>query len=338
MAERSKNIVLFSLVVLIIPLLWYARIPLGNALGKEEVAAIDSISLRQKILSPYVPEKVIFAGEEVPVWIPEVKERLENELVINSHWHSNTIMMMKMAPRWFPMFEKVFKDMGVPDDFKYVSLIESRLKNEDSPAGAAGFWHIMPATAKDYGLYMDEEVDERYDPELATEVAAKFFLEAKERFGSWVNAAACYNRGMAGYARAIKHQQVSNYYDLKMNPETARYVFRIIAVKMIMENPERYGFYLSEKDLYKPLDTYEVTIDSTVSDWADFAKENGTIYKYVRLYNPWIQEKYLNNKKRRSYQVKLPKKSAIYGDRDVETGIIDTGLDSTETDAFEKQE
>lgn len=338
MREKSKNIVLFSLVVLIIPLLWYVRIPLGHALKEESGPPSDSVSLRQMILNPHIPGKVTFAGEAVPVWIPEVRERLENELIINTHWHSNTIMMLKMAPRWFPMFEKVFDEMGVPDDFKYVSLIESRLKNEDSPAGAAGFWHIMPATAKDYGLYMDEEVDERYDPELATAVAAKFFLEARERFGTWTNAAACYNRGMSGYARAIRHQQVSNYYDLKMNPETARYVFRIIAVKLILENPERYGFYLKKEYLYRPLETYEVNIDSAVSDWADFAMENGTIYKYVRLYNPWIREKHLQNKKGRTYRVKLPKQSAVYGDDGQKTGIIDTGLDSTEGDVYENQE
>lgn len=319
----KPGILYISLIVISIPIIWLSADNLLNniiVLNNKEVDR-NSDTVRQVIIHPYIPKKVVFAGEEVPIWIDEVRERLENELIINTHWHSNTIMMLKMAPRWFPVFESIFDTMGVPEDFKYVSLIESRLKNEVSPAGAAGFWHLMPTSAKEFDLYIDDEIDERYDVEKATYVAGEYFLKAKQKFLTWTNAAASYNRGMGGLSRAIAHQQVDNYYDLKMNSETARYVFRIIAVKLIFENPERYGFYLSESDYYKPLQTTSISVDSAV-DWVEFAFEHGTIYKYVRLYNPWIQDKVMKNKKRREYSVLIPKNSQIF--RDPVSNHVDT--------------
>ncbi len=338
--KANLKFVLLSLLVVFVPFLWYLKmpgIPFGNKTATGEVK-VDSSALDQVIKNPFIPEKVFFAGEEVPVWIPEVRERLENELVINCHWHSNTLTLMKLAPRWFPLFEHVFDSMAVPKDFKYLSLVESRLQLEESPVGAAGFWHLMPISAKEFGLYMDEEVDERYDPLKSTIVAAKYILKAKDKFDSWTNAAASYNRGMAGFARAIEHQRVNNFYDLKMNSETARYVFRIIAVKMIFENPERYGFYLEPEDYYQPLETKSILVDSTVNDWAEFALEHGTIYKYVRLYNPWIQEKYLKNKKRRKYKVQIPVKTMSYSEplKNSDIIIVDSLMESG--DELDKQE
>lgn len=339
--KANLKFVLLSLAIVILPCMWYLKIPgipFGNTVSVHKENKQDTVALDQVVRNPFVPKKVFFAGEEVPIWIPEVKERLENELIINSHWHSNTMTLMKLAPRWFPLFESIFDSMGVPGDFKYVSLIESRLQLEESPVGAAGLWHLMPISAKEYGLYMDDEVDERYDPVKSTKVAGRYILKAKDKFRSWTNAAASYNRGMSGFARAIEHQRVNNYYDLKMNSETARYVFRIIAVKMIFENPKRYGFYLEPEDYYKPWDTKTIIVDSTVNDWADFALEHGTIYKYVRLYNPWIQEKHLKNKKRRTYKVLIPNKTFSYSEplKDSDINIVDSLMESG--DELDKQE
>jgi hypothetical protein len=261
---------------------------------------------------PYIPDEMTFAGEKVPLEIDEVRERLERELLINTYWQSNIITMMKLSGRWFPLFKTIFDTMGVPEDFKYLSLVESRLSNEDSPKGAAGLWHLMPSTAKQLGLYLDNEIDERYDAEKATIAAGKYLIKAKERFGNWTNAAASYNRGMSGMSRAIDHQRVDHYYDLKMNSETARYVFRILAMKLIFEHPEHYNFHLEKEDYYRPWDTYSLTVDSAISDWSNFAEMHNTIYKYVRLYNPWIQEKYLRNESKRSYEVLIPNKTESY--------------------------
>jgi hypothetical protein len=332
--NTQKGLILFVLAFSCVLIFWFTCSSFVSEIQIETANPhIDSIS--QNIIHPSIPDNLKFAGEEVPVWIDEVKERLENELIINTHWHSNTLTMMKMSSRWFPVFESVFDTMGIPEDFKYISLIESRLKNEVSPAGAAGFWHLMPNSAKEFGLYIDEEVDERYDTEKATIAAAKYFVKAKDKFGSWTNSAASYNRGMGGFSRAIAHQKVDNFYDLKLNDETARYVFRIIAVKIIFENPEKYGFYLSDSDYYQPLETKTIKVDSAV-DWVDFAFENNSIYKYLRLYNPWIQDKVMKNKKRREYEVLLPKESQIYKKpHAIEPDTLQDGLDQ---DPLDKQE
>lgn len=307
-----SGIFLVSGFVLALPLSFYlGKLITSNEQTQQKIVVADS--LFQTIVDPPIPEKVIFAGEEVPLWIDDVRERLERELIINTHWHSNTIVLLKKSPRYFPLFEKIFDSLGVPDDFKYVSLIESRLSNEESPVGAAGLWHLMPISAKEYKLHVDDEIDERYNAQKATVAAAKYFLKAKDKFGTWTNAAASYNRGMGGFKRAIEHQGVSNYYDLKMNPETARYVFRIIAMKLIWENPEAYGFRIKESDKYKPLDTKSVTVSGKIDDWANFAEEHGTIYKYVRIYNPWIKDKKLDNSKNRTYEVLIPKNSQVFG-------------------------
>ncbi len=335
--KYKTPIFLFSFLILVLPVLWLANIPQGINLLNNTNPEEDTITSGLIFKAPIIPENVFFAGEEVPIWIPEVRERLENEMIINNHWHSNTIMMMKMAPRWFPLFERLFDSLGVPQDFKYVSLVESRLKNEDSPVGAAGFWHLMPATAKDYGLYLDEEVDERYDPVKSTVVAGRYFKDSKELFGTWTDAAASFNRGKSGYIRAIQHQKVNNFFDLKLNSETSRYVFRIIAVKLILESPQLYGYSISKNEMYKPLETKSIVVNSSVDDWADFALENGTIYKYVRLYNPWIQEKYLNNKSNRSYTVLIPKNSKTFK---TAISFIDSTLVDTlkSLDEFDSQE
>ena len=253
------------------------------------------------------PENISFCDEEVPIELFDVKERLDRELLVNTYWQSNMLLLIKRANRFFPLIEKILKEEEVPDDFKYLAVIESSLENVRSPKGAKGIWQIMPNTAREYGLEVNSNVDERYNLELSTRVACKYLKKAKNKFGSWTLAAAAYNRGISGISRNLKRQKVENYYDLLLGRETSRYIFRILAVKEIMKNTDNYGFVFQEKDLYKPYEMKEIEVDTAISNIADFSKITGTNYKIIKLYNPWLLENHLNNKSRKKYLIKIPK-------------------------------
>ncbi|MFK7048762.1 lytic transglycosylase domain-containing protein [Flavobacterium columnare] len=256
----------------------------------------------------FFPVKIDFCGEEVPLDIPDVRERLDRELVINEYMHGSTIMIIKRAYRFFPIIEPILAKNNVPDDFKYLAVIESSLTNATSPSGAKGFWQFMPQTAKEKGMEITEGVDERYHLEKATQAACEYLLKAKEKFGSWTLAAASYNGGMNGLQKAINQQLVTNYYDLLLTDETFRYVFRILALKEIMENSKHYGFSLNENDLYKPLKIKKIEIDSTITDLAKFAKSQGVNYKELKLMNPWLRDVKLDNPNKKKYVLDLPMK------------------------------
>jgi hypothetical protein len=215
--------------------------------------------------------------------------------------------MFKRSNKYFPIIEPILEKHGVPDDFKYLAVIESGLQNVTSPAGAKGFWQIMKTTGRENGLEINSNVDERYNLELATEVACKYLLKAKERFGSWTLAAASYNAGMAGVSRRLKSQGVDNYYDLLLGEETGRYLFRIVALKEILNHPEKYGFNFRNKDLYKTIPTYKVAVDTAVTDFVKFSEGFGINYKILKLHNPWLREGHLNNKSRKQYYIEIPK-------------------------------
>ncbi|WP_121965796.1 lytic transglycosylase domain-containing protein [Myroides sp. N17-2] len=253
------------------------------------------------------PKSANFAGETVPLDKIDVKERYDRELIINTNLHGTTITTIKRAHRYFPIIEPILKKNGIPDDFKYLCVIESGLANAVSPAGASGFWQFMKGTSKDFNLYIDEYVDERYDLIKVTEAACKYFQSAKNRFGNWTMAAASYNRGMAGMSRAMDSQYVTDYYDLYLNQETSRYVFRIIALKEIMGNPVQYGFDMPDSEKYPIVPTKKVTVDYDIADLALFAKEQGINYKLLKLYNPWLINTSLkvNN---RIYEIEIPTK------------------------------
>ncbi|HET8861107.1 lytic transglycosylase domain-containing protein [Marivirga sp.] len=236
-----------------------------------------------------LPENINLAGEEVPLEIDDVKERLDKELHINSYWHNNTIFLFKRANRWFPVIEPILEKHGIPDDFKYLALIESGLENVDSYAGAAGFWQILKGTGREYGLEINRDVDERYHPVLSTEAACKYLKRSYEKFGNWTLVAASYNRGMRGMQNALDHQKVDNYYDLRLNDETSRYVFRILAIKQIFESPEDYGLNILQKHLYEPYVYQYDTLRESI-DWVDYAIKQNLTYKTLRIYNPWIQD------------------------------------------------
>jgi len=255
-----------------------------------------------------IPEGLTFAGEKVPTERFDIRERMDRELLVNTYWQSNGLLLIKRAHKYFPIIEPLLKKYGIPDDFKYLAVAESGLQNNSSPAGAAGFWHFLKSSAREYGLEVNRNVDERYNLELATKVAAEYLKKSKERFGTWALATAAYNAGNARIARSLKTQQVNDYYDLLLNSETSRYVFRIVALKEILSNPKQYGFEFENEDLYTLPKSYTVKVDTVISNIASFAKKYGTNYKELKLYNPWLRENKLNNKSKKLYKIQIPVK------------------------------
>lgn len=254
-----------------------------------------------------IPTQMDFSGENAPLHISDVRERLDREMVININLHSTTTLILKRANRTFPIIEPILKKYDVPDDFKYLAVIESGLVNVVSPAGAKGVWQFMPETAKEKGMEVNDIVDERYHLEKSTEAACKYLLEAKSKFGNWTLAAAAYNGGVAGVTRQMNLQQESNYYDLLLTEETSRYVFRILALKEIMRNPVKYGFEIAADQLYYPIETKKIDIDSSITDLASFAKNQGINYKILKIHNPWLRDRKLENKTKKKYIIEIPK-------------------------------
>lgn len=266
----------------------------------------DKKKLLHEGTSQYFPVSVDFAGEKTPLQIADVRERFDRELLINANLHSSTILIIKRANRAFPIIEPILKLYGVPDDFKYLAVIESALTNAVSSAGARGVWQFMPDTAKEKGMEVNEGVDERYHLQKATEAACKYLLKAKEKFGNWTLAAASYNGGMNGVNRKIDEQQVADYYDLQLTDETSRYVFRILALKEIMQHPNLYGFDVSKHEMYENIPTKTIEIDSSITNLAVFAKNQGINYKILKIHNPWLRDKKLSNPAKKKYQIEIP--------------------------------
>ncbi len=253
-----------------------------------------------------LPDNLNFAGEPVPVQNPDIKERMDRELLVNTYWQSNGLLLFKRANKYFPIIEPILKEEGVPEDLKYLAVIESGLTQAVSPARATGFWQILKETGKEYGLEVNDNVDERYHIEKSTRAACKYLKASKERFGSWTLAAAAYNAGNYGVSREMERQNVDGYYDLLLGEETGRYVFRILALKEILSNPGKYGFNFQEKDLYAEVPTYKVSVDTAVSDFTKFAEGFGINYKILKIHNPWLREKHLNNSSRKKYSIDIP--------------------------------
>lgn len=264
-------------------------------------------SLPQVIRSVPIADYVDLGGERIPIENHDVRERLDRELMVNSYWHSNTIQNIKMSHRFFPTIERILAEEGVPDDFKYLAVAESDLRLKTSYAGAKGYWQFMKAAGKQYGLEINDEVDERYHIERSTKAAAKYIKYLKNRFGSWTNAAAAYNMGPTRYAKLNKSQGSNSYFDLNLNDETSRYVFRILAFKYILSDPEKYGFIIHEDEKYQPLTNFYLeTVDKSVASWSKFAKERGISYRQLKVYNPWLIDSKLTVISN-TYQIKIPK-------------------------------
>ena len=296
-----KHLILLFLLGIVILLIQAVQEPLTDAV------------IERKLINDYniyaipIPEKMDFAGEKVPLNNPDIKERMDRELLVNTYWQSNGLLLIKRANKYFPIIEPLLKEYGIPDDFKYLAVAESGLQNNNSPAGAAGFWHFMKTTGKEYGLEINSYVDERYHIEIATRVAAEYLLNAKKRFGSWTLAAASYNAGVSGISRQQERQLIyDSYYDLLLNDETSRYLFRILALKEILSNPYKYGFNYRESDLYKPISTYKVKVDTAVTNFAVFAKNFNINYKILKIHNPWLRDNFLKNTSGKEYFIEIP--------------------------------
>ncbi|MDH3244094.1 MAG: lytic transglycosylase domain-containing protein [Saprospiraceae bacterium] len=274
---------------------------------KESTVSNDD-RLPQVIKSVSLDKVYSFAGEALPSDNFDAMERLDRELVVNSYYHSSTILNLKNASRYFPVIEPILATEGVPDDFKYIAVIESNLRNITSPAGAKGIWQFMKVSGRGYGLEISSEVDERYHVEKATKAACDLIKDYRKRFGTWSNAAGAYNMGETRFAAEMNRQKMDSYYDMNFGAETGRYLFRVLAMKEIMQSPEQYGFYVDQnQDLYKPLsDSRLYTADKTISDLGSFAKEQETTYRMLKLYNPWLISGKLTVAAGKSYEIKIP--------------------------------
>jgi len=259
-----------------------------------------------KITPPIFPKEANFAGEKVPLELVDIRERYDRELLINTYFQGSNLYNMKLTARWFPVIEPILKKNGIPDDFKYLCLAESALQQVVSKSNAVGFWQFLAETGKRNGLEINDEVDERYNVELATEAACKYFIAADSIFHNWTLVAASYNCGTNGVSKFMENQQQSNYYDLYLPDETMRYVFRILALKEIFQHPRRYGFILEPTDYYPAINYQTITVSDPIPDFANFAIEHGTTYKMLKVYNPWLRSKQLKNTKHKSYDIKLP--------------------------------
>jgi hypothetical protein len=258
-----------------------------------------------KIFPPSLPDSLDFAGEKIPLVQFDVRERIERELLVNTFWQSQTILLIKRSARWFPVIDSILAKNNIPADFKFLSAAESGFINVVSPAGAVGYWQFLKTTAKKYGLEVNDEVDERYNVELSTQAACEYFQEAYAQFESWSLVAASYNMGMEGLQKQIEKQKTNNYYDLLLNDETFRYLARIVAMKEIITHPDQYGFHLRRKDLYAPYKFHEVCADSSITDLAEFSFRMGINYKKLKLLNPWLRQNTLTNKTGKEYILKI---------------------------------
>lgn len=277
---------------------------------KDEMDYLEKIDTKYNVFSFPTPTNISFADELVPMEDIDVYERMDRELIVNTYFHSNTFLSFKRANRWFPVVEKILAKHKIPEDFKYLPLIESGFQNVVSPAGARGFWQFLEATGKEYGLEINDEIDERYHVEKSTEAACLYLNKAYERLGSWSMVAGSFNMGIYGIESEMIRQKTNSYYDLLLNEETKRYLFRLLAIKEIFENQEQYGFNVRESDLYPPLEYSIVEIDSAVADFADFAISFGITYKTLKYFNPWLRQGYLKNPKGKKYSIKLPLNAA----------------------------
>jgi hypothetical protein len=264
---------------------------------------------KYNVYSVLKPDNLKFANENIPQSTFDVWERLDKELLKNIYWQSNTLLYFKRANKYFPIIEEILAKNNIPSDFKYLALIESGFEYKVSPSGAAGFWQIMKGTAREYGLEVNYAIDERYHLIKSTEAACKYLQKAYDKFGSWTMAAASYNMGINGVQRQVKKQNTNNYFNLYLNDETSRYVFRIIVIKEIMENPRKYGFVFRQNDLYSYPSVNQIRVDSTINNLYSFAQENDINYKILKRFNPWLRTSKLPDESRRVYYIDIPKKS-----------------------------
>ncbi len=307
-----KNVLMSLGVLFVMGTLVFAVNVNGDDVSNKADIVQDSI--KKNVAKSYrisaidIPADLNFAGEKVPQNDPEVMERIDREFLVNTYWQSNALLLMKRANKYFPVIEPILAKNGIPDDFKYLAVAESGLTNVVSPAGATGFWQIMRETGREYGLEVNSNVDERYHLEKSTQVACEYLNKWKKKYGSWTLTAATYNAGPGGINKYMSIQKVDDYYDLLLGEETGRYLFRIMAIKEILSNPEKYGFHLEKEDMYNAVPSFAVEIDEPVTSFADFSEQYEINYKILKRHNPWLREPHLNNSSRKKYTIEIPNK------------------------------
>ncbi len=305
--NKTRRAFPFFIVLTIAIILFAVFNTAGWCDSKNDKKPEDNPIRNYQVFSIDLPSELEFAGERVPLEQIDIWENLDRELLVNTYWQSQTLLFIKRANRFFPVIEPILKKNGVPDDFKYLAVAESGLINVISPSNAVGFWQFLEGTAKEYGLEINSEVDERYHLEKSTEAACKYLLESHKKYINWTLTAASYNVGRNGLDKQIGRQKELNYYDLLLGEETERYVFRILSYKLILQNPSEYGFFVGENQLYPPIPYYEVSINGKVADFAEFAKSYGISYKILKWMNPWLRDSFLTNASGKTYYIKIPK-------------------------------
>jgi len=311
-SRRGKFTVIGVILVFVFIIFLYITLSADIA-GCTELTSSDTYKqdtgmLRSPACQIPIPEELSFANEDVPLKYFDVRENLDRELQLNTYWHSQTLLILKRANRYFPIIEPILKEKGIPDDFKFLAVAESALSQVVSPSKAVGFWQIVEKTGKELGLEINLEVDERYNIDKSTRAACEFLLKSYNKFGSWTMAAASYNFGRNGIDKQIFRQNNESYYDLVLGEETERYLYRILAMKAIYQNPHKYGFILGKSDLYPPLKYTYVEVDSSIANITLFAEAYNTNYKMIKTFNPWLRENFLTNKTRKKYQILIPER------------------------------
>jgi membrane-bound lytic murein transglycosylase D len=311
--KRIHLIVIYGLLTCLLIAVVYQQILLSKSAQPTPIVVRDQEGQPVQIIMPErtvklfdVPDKLTFAGEEVPLHVGEVMERFEREVYVNAYWQSNMILLMKRSAKYLPEIEKILAEYNVPEDFKYLAMAESGLLNVVSSAGARGFWQFMPETAKEYKLIVNDQVDERYHLEKSTVAACQYLKKSYARFGNWTSVAASYNMGISGLKKRSEEQERQNYYDLFLNEETSRYVFRILAFKVIFEDPKEYGFDLKAKELYKLPLYRELKVNQSIPNLTTWALRHNSSYKDLKLHNPWLRAAKLDIKGGNDYIIRLP--------------------------------
>jgi len=310
--ERKKIATILVISASTLLVFWIAIGFKGSGSIPANSASADTVIINKPFR---LPDEISFAGERMPLDNFDTRESLERELLTSAYRHSSTILIIKRASRFFPVIEKILKENNIPDDFKYLVAAESEFTNIVSPAGATGFWQIMQETGREQGLEINNEVDERYNIEKSTKFACDYFRKSYEKYGNWTLSAASYDGGRAAIDEQIAIQHQTDYYNLLLAEETARYIFRVVAYKLIIMNPEAYGFKIGKDDLYPELSYYEVKIDTAITDFSKFADHFGTNYKMLKYLNPWLRKPYLTAKQNKTYLIKIPADGMRSGER-----------------------
>ncbi|MCR5455603.1 MAG: lytic transglycosylase domain-containing protein [Bacteroidales bacterium] len=305
--ERALLILVYILTLLVVAYVSVSLFVQAACNGAESVDSSYSAKMRENYGNylPPLPDTLSFCGEQVPLENFDVREALDAEVVKVMYWHSQMFLLLKRANRYFPTLRRILAENNMHEDFIYLCVAESGMDHVVSPAKAVGFWQLLEATGKECGLEINSEVDERYNIEKSTKVACKYLRQGYDKFGSWTLSAAAYNCGQSGLQKLIDRQGVTSYYDLRNYTETGRYVFRILALKLVMQNPEKYGFVYKEKDLYPEIKTRTIEVDSSISNLYEFGKQVTVNYKMLKILNPWLRDNKLTNKDGKTYQIKV---------------------------------